>query len=74
MATKKQKSFDAELDHLLEGLELPSNDEMREETRIEKISKTTTGRQRSAATRAKMSFSKKASKAARASKSRFSDI
>lgn len=38
MTTKKQKSFDAELDDLLEGVELPSDDDIKHETHIKKNS------------------------------------
>jgi hypothetical protein len=43
MATKKQKSFNAELDDLLSGLDIPSAEEIREETRSAKISQSRTG-------------------------------
>ena len=62
MMTTKKKSFNTELDDLLEGLDLPSEDEVREETRKEKISKSTSGRQKSAVFRAKLSSAHKGKK------------
>ena len=47
MATKKSKSFNAELDGLLEGLDLPSDDELRKETGYAKSSESKTGQKRS---------------------------
>lgn len=38
MATKKSKSFDSELDDLLAGIELPSDDDVRHETHMKKVS------------------------------------
>jgi len=58
MATKK-KSFNAELDDILAGLELPSEEEIKEDTRKEKISKTTSGRQKPAGFSEKLSATKK---------------
>ena len=59
MMTTKKKSLNAELDDLLEGLDLPSEDEVREETRKEKISKSTVGKQKPAGFSEKLSATKK---------------
>jgi hypothetical protein len=73
MATKKSKSFDSELDDLLAGIELPSEEELTEETRKEKISKTTAGRKKSDNTRAKISESQKGKKVSDETRARASD-
>jgi hypothetical protein len=44
VSTKKQKSFNAELDNLLTDLDLPSEQEIKEETRCEKIRQTSADR------------------------------
>lgn len=55
----KKKSFDAQLDELLSGIDLPSDEELVEETRKAKISQTTEGRQKPAGFKEKLSASKK---------------
>jgi hypothetical protein len=62
MVAKKQKSFNLELDDLLAGLDLPSQEDIVEETRKAKISKTTTGKQKPSGFSEKLSAAKKGKK------------
>jgi hypothetical protein len=56
MATTKQKSLNKELDDLLEGLELPTDEEIRKETGYKKSSQSHTGQKRTETQRANMSI------------------
>jgi predicted transcriptional regulator len=54
MATKKKKSFNAELDDLLDGLDLPSEEEVKEDTRREKLSRHHIGKHKDEQTKKNM--------------------
>ena len=58
MATKK-KSFNADLDDLLAGLDLPTEEELREDTRREKLSRHHIGKQKDENTKKNMVLSAK---------------
>lgn len=73
MATKKQKSFNAELDDLLYGLELPSDDELRKQTGYAKSAESHRGQKRSSEQKVNMSSWQKGKHKAEEQKKKIGD-